>query len=55
MFGTKYLDLLSMIDKLGDGIQQSDLTLAELGLGKILTEGLVDLPNKVDVCLGWTG
>jgi hypothetical protein len=54
MFGAKYLDLLSMIDKLGDGIQQSDLTLAELGLSRVLTVRLVDLPNKVDVRLGWT-
>jgi len=55
MFGTKYLDILSMIDKLGDGIQQSDLTLAELGLSEILAEWHVDLPDKVDVRLGWTG
>ena len=55
MFGAKYLDLLSIIDKLGDGVQQSDLTLAELGLGKVLTEGLVDLQNKEDVRMGWNG
>jgi hypothetical protein len=55
MFGTKYLDVLSMIDKLGDGIQQFTLTLTELNLAKVLTERLVDLPNKVDMRLGWTG
>jgi hypothetical protein len=54
VFGTKYLDVLSMVDKLGDGIQQSDLAFAELGLSKILMVRLVDLPNKVDVRLGWT-
>jgi hypothetical protein len=55
MFGTKYSDVLSMIDKLGDGIQQSTLTLTELGLSRVLTERLVDLLNKVDMRLGWTG
>lgn len=55
MFSTKYLDVLSVVDKLGDRIQQSDLTLAELGLSKVLTERLVDLPNKVDMRLDWTG
>lgn len=55
MFGTKYPNVLSMIDKLGDGIQQSNLTLAELGLSKALTEWLVDLPYKVDMRLDWTG
>jgi hypothetical protein len=55
MSGTKYSDVLSIINKLGNGIQQSDFTLAELGLGNVLTDGLVDLPNKVDVGLGWTG
>jgi hypothetical protein len=55
MSGTKNRDLLSMIDKLGDGIQQSDLTLEELGLSKVLVERLVDLLDNVDMSLGWTG